>query len=272
MKSDKIYIVFDMDETIGQFGQLYFFIRAISKYNKKTFMMSEMLYLISKYTKYFRPYMFNIFNILKKDKIKYSKKLQVIIYSNNKIGKQWIDLMCKYIEYKLKFKLFDDVIGPYNVNNKIEDERRSTNSKTFSDFSNITSSTKDTPIMFMDNNFFKEMNKENIFYLLVEPYEYQYTIDDIIDIYLKEYKVDNIVEFKSFIYEVMHKTVYKNIKMEVTKKDIKNGHEIMLHLKNFLRNHLYNAHKRKKKHKTLKKIRRNILSLQGGRSLKKNRY
>lgn len=250
--SNHIYIVFDLDETIGQFGQLYFFIRTLTKYSKKPVMTSDILMLISKYTKYFRPYMFDIFNILKKNKIKYPEKIKVIIYSNNKIGNNWIDLVRKYIEFKIKFRLFNDTIGPFMITDKVEDKRRTTNSKTFEDLSNIIACKKESPIMFIDNSFFKHMNKENIFYLLVEPYEYQYTINDLINIYLNEYNVDDENEFRMFIHNEMNRPFYKNIKMEITKNDIKNGREIMIHLKNFLSNHI-DCDTKKKKYKTLKR-------------------
>ena len=66
----KKIIVFDLDETIGYFTQLSVFKYAIENEIKRQLKFTEFILLLDLFKNYFRPDMFDIFNFLKKQKIK----------------------------------------------------------------------------------------------------------------------------------------------------------------------------------------------------------
>ena len=84
--TNHIYIIFDLDETLGQFVQLGHFYNGITQYFKKIPTKKEFFNLLDNYEKYFRPNIFTILNYIKKYKIKYKHKLTTLIFTNNQVG------------------------------------------------------------------------------------------------------------------------------------------------------------------------------------------
>ena len=113
-----VIVIFDLDETLGQFVQLGYFYQAITNYFGKQLTKPEFFELLDNYEKYFRPYIFKILEYVKKKKQR-NRNLKVIIYSNNQSGYKWINYIRDYIENKLNYKLFDKVIGPHKIGREI---------------------------------------------------------------------------------------------------------------------------------------------------------
>ena len=65
----KSYIIFDFDETIGQFVQLGYFYKGLIRYFNKIPTTDDFHILLNKCVKYFRPYIFEILNYIKKYKV-----------------------------------------------------------------------------------------------------------------------------------------------------------------------------------------------------------
>lgn len=248
--TNHIYIIFDLDETLGQFVQLGHFYNGITQYFKKIPTKKEFFNLLDNYEKYFRPNIFTILNYIKKYKIKYKHKLKTLIFTNNQVGISWITKIKDYIEYKIHYKLFDKVIGPYKIKSEIQEIMRSNHIKKYDDLIKFIKCDETTPIMFLDDNFHNEMVRDNIVYLLLKPYEFQYKLEELIPIYLKNNNVKNKTDFICFITNFMKKQKYNITKSIISHEDYSMSDIIMKYIHEFLNKHLQ---MKSNLHKTLKK-------------------
>ena len=105
------------------------------------------------------------------------------------------------------------------------------------------------------------MNKPNVFYVLVEKYNFQYKLHDLTDMYIK-IKHPIIKDHKSFneyIVDYMKHIKYNEEKSVVSNKDLKMSEDIMSYLKIFFNNNL-KPRTLKRKHPTkINKTRKNII-------------
>jgi hypothetical protein len=250
----KIYIIFDLDETIGQFIQLGYFYQGITRYFKKLPTKEEFFLLLEYFKNYFRPNIFKILSYIKLYKEKHKEKLEVLIFTNNQAGIKWVTEIKEFIERKIKYNIFDKIIGPYKIKEEIHEILRTNHVKHYDDLVKFIDCNDNTPILFLDDNFHKEMIRDNIIYLLIEPYEFQYKINDMINIYLSNN--DNIDKnnFTLFITNYMNTKIYKKNKSEISKKDYKMSDIILKHIHNFLTLNL----KKNNVNKTLKKTKLNF--------------
>lgn len=258
--TNKIYIIFDLDETIGQFSQLGYFYQGITKYFNKLPSKKDFFILLDKYKYYFRPRIFDIFNYIKYHKKRHKNRLYILIFTNNQAGKKWITDIKDYIELKINYNLFDKIIGPYKIRNEIQEMLRSNHVKEYDDLVNFIECNDNTPIMFLDDKFHKGMLRDNIIYLLIEPYEFQYKIQDLINIYLNYNDDIHKEQFSKFITLFMSSKNYEITKSNILKKDYNMSDIILKHIHNFLTSKLKRKHFKKtvrkriqRRNKTLKK-------------------
>ena len=163
-------IVFDLDETLGHFTQLYtfwmLFIGYIneSKENEKLFFK-----LLDLFPKFLRP---SILNILKNIKNKKKKNIcnYVMIYTNNNGPKSWATMIQNYFHYKLKYELFDKIIGAFKVDGKQIEVCRTSYEKSFKDFIKCTKLPSNTQICFLDDQKHDDMYNQNVLYINLKPY------------------------------------------------------------------------------------------------------
>ena len=163
-------IVFDLDETLGHFTQLYtfwmLFIGYIneSKENEKLFFK-----LLDLFPKFLRP---SILNILKNIKNKKKKNIcnYVMIYTNNNGPKSWANMIQNYFHYKLKYELFDKIIGAFKVDGKQIEVCRTSYEKSFKDFIKCTKLPSNTQICFLDDQKHDDMYNQNVLYINLKPY------------------------------------------------------------------------------------------------------
>ena len=159
----KKIIVFDLDETIGYFTQLSVFKYAIENEIKRQLKFTEFILLLDLFKNYFRPDMFDIFNFLKKQKIK-NKNVKVYIYTNNNGGRSWTYSIKRYIEHKLNYKLFDRTILSWkDENGKILEKCRSGYYKSYSDLMKCGKLSKDDKICFLDDTQHNKMIHKNVY-------------------------------------------------------------------------------------------------------------
>lgn len=206
-KSNNV-VVFDMDETLGHFSQLAIIVDSIEKSIKKKLNQTEFNNLLDIFPLYLRIDILKILNYLKKKKEK-NKLDKVIIYTNNQGPKQWANKIKNYFNYKLKYNLFDQVIGAYKIDG-IEVERlRTSHNKRYNDLLKIAKLSTNTRICFIDDLYHNEMENKNLFYINIYPYEYEYSILNIITNLKNEIKMDNYN--LKFIYdEIINYKIQKN--------------------------------------------------------------
>jgi len=193
-------IVFDVDETLGHFSQLYHLWNLINKYfeqkNRYTKIInSQFLFnlLLDTFPNYLRTNIFLVFSYILKEKQKNNIQ-KIILYTNNKISKEWIFFIANYFEYKLNGKIFDEIICAYKI-----DSRRTTHEKTYSDLINIAE-LKDYKICFVDDLIHKKMLHPHVFYIYIPPCFYHYPINTFLELFLGVIDIE-VDDFTKYIRE-----------------------------------------------------------------------
>lgn len=261
-------IVFDLDETIGYFTQIFYIKEIIENNIGKPLNNKELFELFDLYPNIFRIGIFNVFKYLKKIKKK-NNTLKIIIYTNNNGPKNWVFNIKNYIEQRIKYKLFDKIIPGFNHNNITN--CRTTHKKTYEDLRKCTNLTFKDKIIFFDDRTHEHLIHDNIKYIKVKPYEYEYNF----------YKIKNIL-LKSKLLKVLNINInhLNQINAMYTYKNkVYNSDNMFKELKLFLlknkvnktkkNNHNKNKTKRKrlKKHKTKKNKQHGGMSLETGASI-----
>lgn len=184
-ESNKI-VVFDLDETLGYFTQLCTIWESIEQYiyqnniDAGKIQQEDFNKLLDLFPEYVRPNLETILDYLKQKKI--SKKCKnVMIYTNNQRQKKWVFLIKKYFETKIKYNLFDQIICAFKINGKQVELCRTTHNKTHKDFIKCSKIPQNTQICFIDDTYYPEMHKDDVYYIKIKPYTYSLGEDAIID-------------------------------------------------------------------------------------------
>jgi Fe-S cluster assembly ATPase SufC len=216
----KKVVVFDLDETLGYFGQLGRFCNLLDEYyknpNKSYSIFNGLMDLYPEFT---RP---NIINILKHllQKKKENKCQAVMIYTNNTGERKWAEHIKGYFEYKLNSKIFEQIIAAFKINGKIVEINRTSHEKSVDDFFRCTKLPSDIEICFIDDLFHPKMNNDNVYYIHVKEYKHLLPATEMLNRYLNSplsSDIKNKDEFKQF-------TMF-NLKYNIVEKD-KHEHEI----------------------------------------------
>lgn len=228
----KYAIIFDMDETLGFFQQINYIWHLIKNINEErsnqNINNNIFINIFDLYPEFIRP---NIFKILEYLKIKKqnNKCSNVIIYTNNKTSKEWVQIIQNYFNHKLKFNLFDKIICAYKINNIIIENKRNSVDKTFDDLISCTQIDQNSKICFIDDKFYPKMIKNNLIYIKLKQYIYQLDKQVIFN-RLNQSKLIN----KNILIQLFNKYNYiNNYKNENV--DIHNiiGKKLLQHLNKF---------------------------------------
>ena len=125
-------IVFDLDETIGCFSELFILWSGIRHIDPTFFNQNKFNALLDLYPEFFRHGILSILRFLQS--MKESHHIHsLILYTNNHCGPEWLSFILSYINNKYEKQIFDHSIGAYDKNTNI----RSTNKKTYNDLIKI---------------------------------------------------------------------------------------------------------------------------------------
>lgn len=262
---NKIYIVFDMDRTIGYFEQLSIFVNLIENYLNRLITKQEFHKLIKLYPKLFRTNIFKIFDFLKKNK-KHNPNLKVTIYTNNPGYNKWVEYIISYIEKKLSYKLFDKINIAYKIDNIILDKCRTTNDKVYRDLKKCYKLKKDDKLIFLDDQRHPGMVHKNIKYLYVEEYKKDILFEKMINTFLKsklskQMKITDKKLFMNYFNEFIKEPFYDNELYIEQPYSFYENIDILKEIKLFLKlnNHsIITRHKTKKKRKKKRRGTRKI--------------
>jgi hypothetical protein len=177
-------IVFDVDETLGAFS-------AFSDYcNKVSPNISFQLFnhLLDQNPQFLRPGILDILSIVKHNKM--LRKCRVVLYTNNQGPNEWVDMIRAYIERRLQYQLFDQVIRAYKINGVHIEKKRTQHDKSLKDLLACTKMHSKTNVFFVDDQFHPEMVKKNVHYFHIRPYE-----KPCDDHEPSKYLVEHLVEF-----------------------------------------------------------------------------
>lgn len=234
-------VVFDLDETLGSFGQFGSFCMLLDDYynddNKAYSIFNELLDL---YPEYPRPYILNVLRYLLQKK-KDGKCKAVMIYTNNQGERAWVEHIKTYFETKLKSKIFEQIISAFKVDGKIVEVNRTTHDKTIDDFFRCTKLPKDIEICFVDDLFHPKMEDENVYYIHVKGYKHYLPSSVIIKRFLnsnlaKDFK-NNETEREKFTDFMMSRLNYNTAEKDEDDQemDVIISKKMLEHMKNFFK-------------------------------------
>ena len=223
MVSQNYAVVFDLDETLGSFSQLYKFWFLTKLYLNKDDLDNKYFYnLIDLFPLFLRP---NILSLLKKIKKKKTAGIcnYVMIYTNNNGPNYWANLIKSYFHYKLRFPLFDQIIKAFKINGKHIELGRTSHSKSLKDFINCTKLPTNTKICFLDDQEHPEMKQDNVLYINIDPYYYNVEYDIMATKFYNKHKKlfsTSINHFINFILLNTNNHRLNNLHKSPTQKNI----------------------------------------------------
>ena len=258
---NKKVVVFDLDETLGYFGELGRFCNLLDEYyknpNKSYSIFNELMDL---YPEFIRP---NIMNILKYliQKKKENKCQAVMIYTNNTGERKWAEHIKGYFEHKLTSKIFEQIIAAFKINGKVVEINRTSHDKCVDDFFRCTRLPPDIEICFVDDIFHPKMSNDNVYYIHVKEYKHMLPSNEMLNRYLNSplsNDIKNKDEFQQFSafnlkYSVVEKDKHEHdIDIIVSKKMLEHIKEFFNKDEPMMKLKFYNKHQKsfKKNNKT----------------------
>lgn len=180
-------VVFDMDETLGYFSQLYVIWISLIKLSNTKLSICDFYALSDLYIFYYHPSIFKSLQFLKENNI------DTIIFTNNQGHYWWPNLIALYLNYKIngeekkdtKNNIFKTVIGSYKLQNKVNDHRRTSIMKKYSDLKYIMKLDNDTKILFLDDQEHPKMRHPKVDYFNMPGYVVMLPPQNIINIFLR---------------------------------------------------------------------------------------
>lgn len=232
-------IVFDLDETIGQFSNLQQLNVAFEYILKRPLKQSEFDELLNLYPEFLRPGILTIMEFL------YYKKStgglqKVYIYTNNQCGRKWVNDIASYIDSKIgaKTALFDDIICAFKIKNQIVEFCRTTNAKTCDDLIKCTMLKEaTTEICFIDDARHARMCNEKVYYIKPRPYVHSMSKTEMIARLLNHIPVSVAPFNRELLHNALHKYCLENpnhIMMNKTVSDVEITKKIMYHIREYL--------------------------------------
>jgi len=179
-------VVFDVDETLGHFGQFGLFFDTLSEfYNNPNILYTNFNELIDLYPEVFRPNIVRILDYIRKKKQSGSCS-KVMIYTNNQGPAKWVPHIRGYLEKKLEDygnhntsltqhhkQFFDRIIGGFKIANIMvnsDQPERTTSDKTIDDFLRCSRLSHNVEICFLDDLNHPKMVNEKVYYIKLQSY------------------------------------------------------------------------------------------------------
>ena len=208
-------VVFDVDETLGNFTQFSIFKHVLEDYfNKPDIIYRHFNDLVDLYPEIIRPSMLRILEYIRKKKnsIPGSK---VMIYTNNTGPVKWVAHIRNYFEYKLRGSaamsettgtlaiippLFDHTIGGFNPKNASSAAtattssfpQRTTQEKTVNELIRCARLPSDTEICFLDDVYHPKMVDERVYYIKLQAYH-------------------SYIPFHTFVVRFLNSALYRDV-------------------------------------------------------------
>lgn len=179
-------VVFDVDETLGNFAQFSIFGHVLEEYfNDRDIMYNYFNELIDLYPEIIRPSMVRILDYIRKKK-NTGICSKVMIYTNNTGPDKWVSHIRHYFEYKLRTAtsasasnelaivppLFDHIIGGFKPHEHTTTSypQRTTKDKTIDDFIYCSRLPSNIEVCFLDDLYHPKMTDERVYYIKLQPY------------------------------------------------------------------------------------------------------
>ena len=189
-------VVFDVDETLGNFAQFSLFCHVLEDYfNKQDITYRHFNDLVDLYPEIIRPSMLRILEYIRKKK-NAGVCSKVMIYTNNMGPDKWVGHIRQYFEYKLRAMvtppatsddlaivppLFGHTIGGFKSQSQSAVApassgdafpQRSTKEKTVREFIRCSRMPPDIEICFLDDVYHPKMKDERVYYIKLQAYHF----------------------------------------------------------------------------------------------------
>ena len=268
---NKKYFVFDLDETIGSFQDLYTLCQMLNvmqqnntkkMFEKATDILDDFLDL---YPEFFRP---GIFHILHYIYVKKQEKVcnGLFIYTNNQcIPETWTQKILQYIEKKIQITdLVNNIILSFKINNQIVEPKRTTQNKKYNEFIKCVMISKNSDICFVDNSFFPKMKKDSVYYIQPCPYYHFLSFSQIINRFIESSLGNKFIthtdQSKTQIYTQLQSLhpFYLSLPTSPNIMDANYYIEISKKMMYYIREYLFYQNTRKQRTLKNRSLRRNI--------------
>lgn len=255
--------VFDLDETIGHFSEIYILFQFIEHIQSTLFENDKqcLFFLLDLFPEVFRYGIEIIFQYLHKKKEK--NKTMVYIYTNNScIPITWTTYISEYIEEKWKVdNLFNNIVRAFKINGKVVEHKRTTGEKTYEEFLHCVQLPKKTELCFLDNSEHTLMKHRYVYYLQPKPYYIGLSRNEITQRFINamKEKCENNIQEELYNYYKNHELVINDNKKTYQDSilDMKISKRLLQCIQKFYKYKIVKIHTRKKrssiKNKTQKK-------------------
>lgn len=182
----KKVIVFDLDETLGSFGELCVLWIGILKYlpdftNHQDFFNK----LLDLYPEFLRTDVLKLLSFLYRRKQTRACS-KIFVYTNNQCSPsvEWVNLITRYFDYKLSASsdkpVFDHIVRAFMIGNQRIEFMRTSHEKTYEDFIKCTLLPRNAEICFIDNTHFDGMLKERVYYIRPKSYFHGLSVQTVL--------------------------------------------------------------------------------------------
>lgn len=233
-------VVFDLDETLGNFVELGMFWDALENFHGHKMPDQHFFEIVDMFQEFLRPNILTILKFLLEKKQK-GKCNSLMIYTNNQGPKSWARLISKYFDSKLGERTFDRIIAAFKVRGKVIEMCRTSHDKSVKDFFRCTKLQENAEICFLDDQYHPLMDHKKVFYINVKPYVYSIPFRNMAERYYERSQrkgdLETKEEFMSTIEKFMKRYHYTYQPKEELEQEIDQiiSKKILLHLEEFFK-------------------------------------
>ena len=200
-------VVFDLDETIGNFSDLYLIWAAIFNTGIYTgqpnpnIAQSIFNELLDLYPEFLRYGILHILDFIR-TKIQNGESHCIYLYTNNQCiftacpdsrqytppsPTEWVEMIIVYLNMKLRTvdTIFAKPICAFKIGSRVIEPLRESRSKTHRDFLKCAVLPKNTEICFVDDTYHSKMAHNKVYYIQPPPYFHELSQTTIIDRFME---------------------------------------------------------------------------------------
>ena len=184
-------VVFDLDETLGSFVEISMFWDALEAFAGAKLPDSDFFAAFELFPNFLRPEILKILEyLMQKKKEKQCDK--IMIYTNNQGPKSWVQLISAYLNHKVGYEVFDNIIAAFKVHGKRVELGRTTHNKCIKDLIRCTQVPANTEICFLDDVHHPLMEHDTVYYINVKPYHYSLPYKYMAETYFQQHPLPNV--------------------------------------------------------------------------------
>lgn len=182
-------VVFDVDETIGSFADLYDLWVQLGVQPNALNLQQVFNELLDLYPEFIRTGIYQILGFVW-SKIRSGECHRIYIYTNNQCEyPHWVQMILKYLDTRMHIPVGDTMfastpICAFKIRNKVFDTRRTTNTKTYNELIRCCLLAKNVEICYLDDMSHEHMKHSKVYFIQPPPYRHRLGREEIMDRFL----------------------------------------------------------------------------------------